>query len=64
LFDPFVVDGLVVGDVLAAELLAGAAGEFVGEDAGTGAEVAGASFLSPAVVGAFSPSDGGFSLSE
>jgi hypothetical protein len=63
LFDVLVVDGGVAGALVDA-LLEGAAVEFAGEVVGDDVDPAGASFLSPVVAGAFSPSEGGFSLSE
>jgi hypothetical protein len=64
LFDVFVGEGLAAGGALLVVPLEGAADGLAGEAVVVDEVGSGASFLSPAAAGAFSPSDGGFSLSE
>jgi hypothetical protein len=59
-----VVGGLAAGGVLLVAPLVGVGEALAGEAAVPDEGVPGASFLSAAAAGAFSPSDGGFSLLE
>jgi len=64
LFVAFGVDELVVDEVLLVGLFPGVADGLAGADEAGVDDGAGESFFSPSAAGAFSPSDGGFSLFE
>jgi hypothetical protein len=64
LFDVFAGDGLAAGGALLVVSPEGVADGLAGEAVVVDELVPGSSFLSPAAAGAFSPSDGGFSLLE
>ena len=64
MFDELVVEGLVAGGALLDVPLDGVAGGLEDGVAGAPEDPAGVSFFSEAGAGAFSASDGGFSLFE